>query len=525
MGLVTLPIYNVHIASAAGILESKLDLDHDTQDLYNYIQDAFADINTALGWINLTGVKLAPHIAGALYNHELSHIFVDYDTSNYLFNRFDTARNNTNAYTLLSDINTDYVTHQKSDGTDYTSDIVTTLNGSTTYPGNYAHTASGLYLNTFGFNIIPQTVTDLQAFAEYLDTASIFLLGTRIQNLYTNGISRSSRSNVLNLDGYGQGIIDPVTATTYLLFDGTLTSPNDSINDGDDIIELKPGSDLTSTNLFDAQFALIKVGDVIRVNYDGVEVTHIVREKNYQASGENKKFYIRIDGKNLIYTTTATVRIDHPLFNNNKYGVLAVAEANNEFAESGSLIVGSPRGAQALGINFNPNMIDANHYNLSLQLYPTGNPFTEVINMVAIDVTGNQGKTPGLYTLDSVVEATNLAFRAAGFNYRFIAFKHEGEFGIMLADHYNDAAFAIIAGMTDGYGAYDETTTNVLYPYNIIDVFDSTVKATDALGFGPANAGLAGPAFRDTYESSDDALVPTRVMVPLERNNFYVNRS
>lgn len=170
-------------------------------------------------------------------------------------------------------------------------------------------------------------------------------------------------------------------------------------------------------------------------------------------------------------------------------------------------------------------MIDETHYNLSLQLYPTGNPFTEVIHMVAIDVTGNQGKTPGLYTLDSVVEATNLAFRAAGFNYRFIAFKHEGEFGIMLADHYNDAAFAIIAGMTDGYGAYDETTTNALYPYNIIDVFDSTVKATDALGFGPANAGLAGPAFRDTYESSDDALVPTRVMVPLERNNFYVNRS
>lgn len=130
MGLVTLPIYDEHIASAAGILESKLALDHDTQDLYNYIQDAFTDINTALGWISLTGSKVEPHIAGALFKHELSHILVDYDTSYYLFNRFDVARTNTNAYTLISDINTDYVTHQKSDGTDYTSDIVTTLNRS-----------------------------------------------------------------------------------------------------------------------------------------------------------------------------------------------------------------------------------------------------------------------------------------------------------------------------------------------------------------------------------------------------------
>ena len=34
-GLVSLPIYDYHIAPAAAITESKLSLDHSTQDLYN----------------------------------------------------------------------------------------------------------------------------------------------------------------------------------------------------------------------------------------------------------------------------------------------------------------------------------------------------------------------------------------------------------------------------------------------------------------------------------------------------------
>src|SRR5574338_791105 len=45
LGLVTLPITQDQIANNAAIPESKLKLDHRTQDLFNYIRDLSRDIN------------------------------------------------------------------------------------------------------------------------------------------------------------------------------------------------------------------------------------------------------------------------------------------------------------------------------------------------------------------------------------------------------------------------------------------------------------------------------------------------
>src|SRR5690606_27630453 len=112
-------------------------------------------------------------------------------------------------------------------------------NGSS-YPSNYGHTASGIFLNTDRFGTIPQTAQDLQQLAEFIDSSSIFLLGTRIQNLYTNGISRVSRSSNLLVDGYGQALIGTTNAIAYLLNAGISSSPFDDINYGDDIVEFKP---------------------------------------------------------------------------------------------------------------------------------------------------------------------------------------------------------------------------------------------------------------------------------------------
>lgn len=525
LGLVTLPITNAHISDSAQIPEYKLKLDHKTQNLYNYIQDLSVDIKQAISWISTTGIKLDPHVEGAAFKHSLNHINVSTDPNLFFKNKYGLFRNNDDAYELVNDINNELLLHQFADGLP-TGNInyIQTNNGSL-YPDTHAHTASGIYLDTSRFVVIPQTANDLQQLAEFLDSSSIFLYGTRIQNLYSNGISRVSRSSSLLADGYGTPIIPYTTATTYLLNTNSESAPFDDIDYGDDIVEFFPSPDEISSNSFDSKFASVRIGDIIRINYGSIELQFIIKETKYSENGGNKKFVVRINGKNIAYTTEAKARIDKPLFNNNKRGALAVSAVNNTFSEIPSLIVGSPRGAQVLGSGFNPNQLNSTHYLLYLTLYPNGNPVESIQSLPPIDVTGNAGATPGKYTLQSVVDAVNAAFRQPGFNFRFIAFSYRGEFGIMLADSYNNAGFSILSAVIDDNGNYDQTITESSFPNNVIDIFADGIGKTgeDALGFGPRNSNVASPLFQSVYASAAASLLPTKIFLPLKRNNYYVN--
>lgn len=528
LGLVTLPVTNSQIAEAAGIPESKLTLDYRTQDLFNYIRDLSKDVNLALGWISVSGVKLEPHLIGAIYRHDLAAIDVAEASTQFLNNVFRSSRDNTDAYTLINDMNNELLAHQWADGYSISAVPNIITNNGATYPSSYAHVASGIFVNTSRFAVIPQTADDVQAIADFIDGSSVLTLGTRIQNLYNNGISRNSRSVSLLTDGYGPSIIPATLAIAYLRGTGNNSIPIDDIAIGDDIIQLMPSSADENNNSFDEKFALVKVGDIIRVNYsaDGynVEIGFVISEKKYIQGGGNKTYIVRIAGKNIVYSPNAVVRIDKNLFNNNKYGVLAVAGVNSPTNITPSLIIGSPRGAQCLGVGFSPDQFNETHYSLYLTMYDTGNPIDGYFFLPAIDVTGNRGATPGSYTLDGIVASTNAAFRQAGFNYRFIAFQHDGEFGIMLADSYNNASFSIVSAVVDSNGFYSQTTTQINFPNNVIDVFPvSGSTAPDPLGFGPAGAGIASPPFQPTYNSTAAANLPTTLFYPLRRNNYYVN--
>lgn len=484
LGLVTLPIYSNQIADNAAIPESKLQLDYPTLNLYNYSRELSRDVNLALGWISISGIKLEPHLIGAIYRHDLSQIDVTENPSQYLNNVFRVQRDNSDSYTLINGINNELLAHRWADGSPFGFANNITTNDGSIYPSYYAHVASGVFLESSIFAIIPQTVQDVQALAEFIDQSSIFLYGTRIQNLYSNGISVNSRSSSLNADGYGQPIVPITAAISYL---STVGSPFDDITAGDDMIRFVPSDGYT----FTAQFAQVRVGDIVRINYGtGIEVKFVIKEIKYSSNNGNFLYEVRIAGKNLYSTNgmpTAQARIDRPLFNNNKYGVLAVASANNVYAPTTSslqpsLIVGNPRGAQVLGIGFNPDQFDSQHYLLYLVLYPTGNPQDGYVGLPAIDITGNAGSRPGTYTLSSIVEATNIAFRRPGFNYRFIAFQYWGEFGIMLADSYGGAAFSIISAAVIQTGAfagqYDPMATSVNYLNNVVGILPPNLSGT-----------------------------------------------
>ena len=527
LGLVTLPINDSQISPMAQISESKLRLDHRTQDLFNYVRDLSKDINLAIGWVSISGVKLEPHLIGAIYRHSLNQIDVTNNASTfpYLNNKFNLLRDNSDSYHLVNDINNELLAHQFADGSPAVPPTSIITNNGSVYPATHAHTASGIFLNTSRFAHVPQSKEDLQLFAEYVDSNIIAQLSI-LQNLNSNGISRTSRSSSLSIDGYGPPVVSITSAIAYLNNIGTSSSPYDSITTGDDIIEFKPSTFNSNNNIFDAQFALVKVGDIVTINYGTGTgyVKFVIKEKKYIQNVGNKKYIIRIAGKNLAYAPNAQARIDRALVNFNKYGILAVAPANNGFSQTPSLIVGSPRSAQALGLGFNPDQFDASHYLLYLALYPTGHAQDGYTILPAIDVTGNQGTTPGIYTLDSIVEATNLAFRQVGYNYRFIAFSYQGEFGIMLADSYNNAAFSILNAVVDGYGFFDSLATNIYFHNNVIGIFASTnARVADPLGFGSSGANIASPPYMTLYQSAESAQGATKLFVPLKSNNTYIN--
>jgi hypothetical protein len=554
LGIVTAPVPANQLAG--GITESQLILDHSTVDLYNYISVLSNDVNLALAWISATGVKLEPHLMGFMFRHSLPQIDVTENPAQYLCNVFnftgniasphnpyiganavlinpDGYRDNSSAYIMLNDLNNELLAHQWADGTSSPIDgyEIYTVGGAS-YPGNYGHTASGVYIDPSAFAHIPQEKNDVQLFANYMDDA-IFSFEDILENLFANGVSRSSSSFVLNdgYDGYGQFIVPPTPVTAFL----SSTIPVDDGYAGDDIVQFNPISD--SGYIFDSQFALVRIGDILRINYGtGVEASFVIKEKTYIAPTVigGPIYQVRIVGKNLAATDGYGIaRIDKPLFNNNKSGVLAVAPAfmpTSHLLQSGlalppGLIIGNPQGAQIVGSGFNPNQFDSSHYNLYLMLYPTGDP-SNVISMLPIDVTGDQGASPGKYTLDYIVEQTNIAFRQPGYNYRFIAFSHEGQFGIMLADSYNNASFSIVGfdldGSADGYKI--TYGNNNVIGLGAFGVHTGYVDLFDPLGFGPLNANIASPPYSSTRLSAVTAYTyPTRIFVPLKANNFYLN--
>ena len=508
-------IYDAHVAAAAGIVESKLALDYSTADLNTRLNTLQSDIDSSLSYIQTSGSKLGPHINGLSYRHILSHIDVSTDSDDYLKDRNGTNRDNSNLYTLLSAINDELISHQKEDNS----------GAGTVPPINFAHVAAGIYINPSSFTFIPQTTTDLQSLAEFVDTSSATLLGTRIQTFYSAGIARTSRAGGLNNTENGQPIVPSTTVITNFLSVPTnpdpVGYPVDDIYMGDDIVEFLPSQADLDSFYFESQFALVKIGDILTVNYVTFEVPNVILEKKIISDGDDKRYIVRINRKNIIAGNTYTARIDKPLANNNKHGVLALAQANIPSSELASLIVGNPRGAQILGQGFNPKQIDSNHYNLYLELYPNGNPNSSKSVLTKIDITGNNGVTPGKYTLESIVETTNSAFRAKGYNYRFIAFSYNGEFGIMLADPYGNAGFSIISGVVISDGTYDSGLSAIAYPKNVIGTYGT--DDYDALGIGPNKGNLASPAYSSVFTNTTTAQIPTKVFLPLSRNNYYVD--
>lgn len=530
IGLATLPIINAQVGDNAGIAEYKLSLDYTTSDLHTLILANKSLLDAVNAFLNTTASDLTAHISGSRLlsdgltsaKHVLSHIDLNAVPSDsrdpfYIWaglkDKTGTLRSATHAGEALSQINDDLTSHENA-----TED---------------AHVASAISVDTSDFIEIPPTADTVQKVIDYLNDAEELNIGQHRAVQHAPGIPPIARiQSILNTtDGYADNVVPPTPCTTHVVHAPSV-NPVDSNTTGDDIIKFFP-TDPTTTFLFDSQFSTVQVGDTIRVNYgNSLEASFIVESKRYTPGVE---WVVRINGYNLFdsdhdgYDGYAVARIDRSLADSNTYGVLALAAANsipNTLYPSilGSVIVADPKGACALGLIFDPNQLDNTHYNLWLEFYPNGNPTEKIVALPAIDVTGNLGATPGGYTLGKIVQSTNDAFRKIGYNYRFIAFEKDGNFGIMLADSINKASFAIINGAADVSG----TLTVGSFLNNVIDditdSFDTNqTVGQDALGFGRLKAAIASPTYQGIFPDATAALSPTKIITPRRRRNYIVD--
>lgn len=520
VGLVTLPIHDNQIAPNAGIQESKLDLFVDTATLSTQISALSLQMNTLLNLVTSDVTNLGIHISGGqklldnvtLARHVASHIDINAVPSDirdavYIWTGLlDTSGNLRSAQTVaqaLLQINNELVGHE-----------IAVLS---------AHPATAITVDSSNWLELPQ-VDQLQEVLDFIDNKEVLSTAVDRATLEANGILRNARANRTDLDGYHYNVL-PVTKVQAYLAEPTQTAPRDSITNGDDVISFLP--DDNSDYSFDTAFTLVKPGDIVRVNYgNGIEGVYKVSSIRFNPGVE---WVIRINGFNKFNCdgaggNYAYARIDRSKHDTNTHGVLAVAPAVANVFPDGActsaldgVIIGNPQGATALGLGFDPNKLDSLHYRLWLRLYPDGNPLNGFTDLPYIDVTGNAGATPGAYTLETVVEATNAAFRAAGYNYRFIAFVQDGEFGIMLADYWNNAAFSIISGVSDGTSIIPGT-----YLYNVVgDAGDGF----DALGLGANRAGVASPVNTGFTSSLEAATYPSIVHSPAIGRTYFADGS
>ena len=516
VGLVTLPITNNQVGNSAGIKEFKLALDYPTATLATQILALSTQVTHNSSVLNQNTNDIRIHIAGGttlsdgstLARHVASQIdlnAVPSDTRDPLYtwvglrDKNGNLRSGIKVADGLLQINNDLVAHENS------------VSG--------AHPATAITVDSSQFTQIPVDVQTVQQALNAIDTAQTTLLGIDRAILNSNGIPRAARAQAINApDGYNINIVPETLAFTFLGETNKL-APNDSPINGDDVIKFNP----TNTSFsFDLAFANVKVGDIIRVNYgNGIEGQFDITSIRFTPGSD---WTVRINGSNLYYRDGADgysyARIDRPRYDISTQGVYAVAAAISDITITGcgascpdSVIVGSPRGAIAVGIGFDPNQIDNAHSFLYLRLYPSGDP-SVYYDLPGIDVSGNLGATPGQYSIDSIVNNTNRHFRAAGYNYRFIAFNHKGEFGLMLADSINKVSFSIINGVVSGTSIVPGTYTNNI----IADASDGY----DALGLGFKHAALASPT--GTFTSSAQAAgFSTIILQPAKERNALVN--
>lgn len=505
IGLVSLPITS-SMFNDYTIPEVKLILDHSTANLYSMIVTANVNISNLNVSIADYATRLMDHFSGYdaydgmggydgyFGRHVASHIdindgYLGGGSSHYTgIDPRDTGYTNTglrdksgairSAKTIMDallQINNDYLSHALS------------LDG--------YHSASFVSLNTSGFSSIPSNIDDVQKFANFIDNLQENVTNKHNVLQHSNGIPRLSNVELAYVDGYNKyfGPFDAI-ASINSSYESVVTFSS------------------PYTGALNTAFSELKVGDILRINYGGFLSNYVINNFEYTPSSV---YNVYLDGYHLAEGSVSVI-IEKSQFDDNSFGKLAITACNHNCTtldsapsySPSSIVVIPPNAAMICGMNLDLSKLDENHHYLYVAFYPRGNPSVENIIYPAlqrIDVTGNNGTTPGAYTLSEVIRNVNLSLRSSGINMRMAAFDYKGQFGLALTDNVDNAAFSIISGTS--------STSAGEFVFNVVDIVNPTM---DPLGLGPLNANVATQKYVDTNST-------TNVIVSRKLKDYVVN--
>lgn len=344
LGLVSLPIADRHVSSIAAIQETKIDLDHSTQSLYNLISSMRTDVNSTISALAALTSGFNLHILGQANFHDGYHIKIN-SSSPY------TGIAGMSATTVGAAIN-EISTRLFSGSSDGTISPHIDLN----IPSSIKHQASGISVDPSNFTVIDRTTSDVQEALENFDLQSGAQGVIHVDNFHANGILKEINSDtVYNSSRLLSG---PISGVSYSAGSSVITIPGitsfASLNVvTGDILVIPTQSGVTDSGSYQIRAvgpitSSDALGDLPTLSSTQLAVFHIFSETKTAANAVSASIY-------------------KPAAVSSEFAPLACSARNNDTIVD-SVAILNPDAARAVSVGFNGSIIAADGYDVRVKV-------------------------------------------------------------------------------------------------------------------------------------------------------------
>jgi len=342
VGLVTLPITNKQVGETAGIVESKLKLDHATQVLRNLIESLRVDLNGALQGLSSTTAAFNSHLLGTGNFHDGYQIKVNNPNvpqvgiAGLESVTIGDALNELAQILLTGDENR--ISH-----------IDVSL-----VPG-IKHRAGNISVDPTEFVSIDRTSTDVQKALNSIDREAGALGTQHVDTFHANGILKFINSGTLYNEN--QRVLGPQNNASYDEGTSVITIPNvDSFAElgvrPGDLLEIEEQVGIADAGVFQIRAlgpltASQTLGDLPVLDVNQLAIFHVFRES--RAENDN----IRVN----IYKPASVPSEIAPL--------ACSVRHNSTIVDTISIL--NPDAARVVSVGFNNSIINSDGYELAIR--------------------------------------------------------------------------------------------------------------------------------------------------------------
>jgi len=243
IGLVTLPITNIHVGPTAGILESKLALDYGTAYLKNLMDSMRIDMQGMLSGLAINTDAANSHYLGIGNFHDGYHIKINsvgnFGVAGLEATTIGGAVNEIGSYLLSGDGTIE--PHIDLD-----------------LPSTVKHVASTISVDSSNFTTIDRTATNVQAALDGIDSSSAVFGASHLDTFHASGILKEISSGTYY--NPNRLLVGPIKGAYF--------------SEGTSIVAIPGITSFSSLN--------IRTGDILRIHEHASDAVDIVDAGTYQ---------------------------------------------------------------------------------------------------------------------------------------------------------------------------------------------------------------------------------------------------